>query len=105
MLAANDVIDLVRKASVVLMHQAVFTPSTCTFFDQECDLAGRHPSDGGTPISSRFRLIPPNHVPPVGGSMRVSSSLYLRSAIAATDSISKLAGTSGSGAAAAAARS
>lgn len=33
MLAANDVIDLVRKAGVVLMHQAVFAPSTGSFYD------------------------------------------------------------------------
>jgi len=34
-LAANDVIDLVRKASVVRMHQAIFAPSTGSLYDQQ----------------------------------------------------------------------
>jgi len=33
-LAANDVIDLVRKAGVVLMHEAVFASSTGSFYDE-----------------------------------------------------------------------
>jgi hypothetical protein len=30
-LPADDVIDLVRKTSAVLMYEAVFTPSACAF--------------------------------------------------------------------------
>jgi len=33
-LPANDVIDLVRKTSAVLMYQAVFTASSCAFDDE-----------------------------------------------------------------------
>jgi hypothetical protein len=33
-LSANDVIDLVREAGAVLMYEAVFTPSTGSFYDQ-----------------------------------------------------------------------
>ena len=34
MLPADDVIDLVRKTSAVLVYQAVFTASTCAFDDE-----------------------------------------------------------------------
>jgi hypothetical protein len=33
-LAADDVIDLVRKTGVVLMDQTIFAPSTGSFYDE-----------------------------------------------------------------------
>jgi hypothetical protein len=56
--SADDVIDLMGEPGAIFMHQAVFAPSVCAFYDKTArgfvylmshwrESAGREPSPGG----------------------------------------------------------